>query len=347
MATDKDKKMPAFKFANMVDFTRNPYNYVIDTHSPSLNWIMGNSHGLPLGYGMLLWGAAKSGKTLVTNDFTAKIHQDYPEGWVIKFDTEWRTQLQDNSNIANIDKSRLIVSQANNPSEVFDAIKEQIPIQCQAGRDIKLIIIDSLNGVNGIREMTQESVESQSFGDMAMTIQKGLKSIMPILRTYNIALICTCHARAEMDPIKAMRNKIKPGVSFAALHTLEYHVQVMPNESKDGKMMDDTQHDMMDKSLMSGHKIRAVMTSSSSSPAGRTAEFTLDYKKGIVNLGEEVAKLATNIPGIIEMPNNRTYIYGDQKWVSWDAFVLALEQDTDLRGKIVEEIKKTDQVIRL
>jgi RecA/RadA recombinase len=342
-----NSKLPPFKLANIVDFSRNPFNYIINTHSPSFNWIFGNSHGLPLGYGMLLWGEAKSGKTLITNDITAKVHADYPDAWVIRFDTEWRSNLQDNGNIANIDKSRYIVSECNTPSEVFDTIKNEIAAQCQAGRDIKLIIIDSLNGINGIRELTAESVENQSFGDMAMTLQKGLKSILPVIRKYNIALICTAHSRAEMDQHAAMRNKIKPGVSYAALHSLEYHVQISANKSAAGRIVDDKAKDMMKKDLITGHKIRAVMTASSCSPAGRTAEFTLDYEKGIVNIGEEVAFLSTNIPGIVEMPNNRTYIFGDQKWLSWDAYVNALDINIELRDKITEAVKKTDLVIRL
>ncbi len=341
-------KLPPFDFDNVVDFSRNPFNYTINSSSPSFNWIFGNSNAIPLGYGVLLWGVAKSGKTLITNDIIAKVHADYPEAYVIKFDTEMRAELQDNENLYNIDKKRYIVVQANQPSQIFDKLVEQIPLHCQAGRDIKLIVIDSLNAIQGIRELSQKSVEDQSFGDMAITIQKGLKALIPVIRKYNIALICTCHARAEMDPQKAKyENPIKPGVSFASLHSLEYHVQISPNKKKEDKTFDESSKDMMDKHLMTAHKIRAVMTASTCSPAGRTAEFTLDYKKGIVNIGEELALMCKNIAGIVEMPNNRTYIFGDLKWSSFDAFAASLETDLDLRAKVVEAIKKLDQVIKL
>ena len=145
-------KLPPFDFDNIVDFSHNPHNFVLRSSSPSLNWMFGNSHGLPLGYGMLLWGISGSGKTLITNDFIANVHHDYPDAYVIKFDTEMRAELQDNNNLFNIDKSRYIVVQANQPSQIFDKIVEQVPLHCQAGRDIKLIIIDSLNAINGIRE---------------------------------------------------------------------------------------------------------------------------------------------------------------------------------------------------
>ncbi len=344
----ENSKLPPFDFDNIVDFTRNPFNYTVNSHSPSLNWMFANLGGIPLGYGVLLWGEAKSGKTLITNDIIAKVHEDYPEAYVIKFDTEMRAELQDNENLYNIDKSRYIVTQCNTPSQIFDKLVEQIPLHCQAGRDIKLIIIDSLNAMQGVREMNQKSVEDQFYGDMAMTIQRGLKALIPVIRKYHIALICTTHAKAQMDPqLAKWENSIKPGVSFAALHSLEYHVQISQNKKKDDKTFDEGAKDMMDKSLLKAHKIRAVMTASTCSPAGRTAEFTLDYKRGIVNVGEELATMCKNISGVVEMPNNRTYIFGDQKWSSFDAFANALETDLDLREKVVQAIKKTDQTIRL
>lgn len=343
----KENKYPPIKIPGRVDFSYNPYLYGLDTRSPSLNWCLGNTHILPFGHSLLLWGEAKSGKSLLCNEFAGKLFQDDPEAHVWKWNSEFRELLQCQGNMSNIDFDRYEVFEANNPGEVYDSIYNEIPIQIEGGRKIKLVIIDSVNAVNGLREMKAESVEDGFIGDAAVTTAKGLKKIIPVLRRYKVALIVTAQSRAELDPILSMRNKIKPALAYTSLHQIDWQIQIIQNKNKDGKMMDEKSKDMMDKALQTGHKIRCVVSGSSSSPSGRTSEFSLNYDHGIVNIGEEVAKLSTNLPGIVNMPNNRTYCFDGLEWKSWEAWVNALENDLDLRKKVVEAIKLTDQVIRL
>lgn len=64
-----------------------PFNTVIETPSPSMNFIFGKGWGLPRGYTMMMYGAPRGGKSVIANMMIAKALKDYPKSLVIKFNT--------------------------------------------------------------------------------------------------------------------------------------------------------------------------------------------------------------------------------------------------------------------
>ena len=326
--------------------SNNPFNNIITSNSPSLNWIFGNTHGIPYGYTTLFWGPPKGGKTLIINDFISKLHLTDLDAMAIRFDTEMRSQLQ--KDMYNIDEDRLLTIETNDPAEIFDTIAHNVVAEIQNKKKIKIIIIDSLNAIIGRRTFKNESVMDQTIGDLAYTLQDGFKMIIPLIRYYKIALLCTGQARGEMDQIERNRGKtMKFSVAKGAHHLIEYIVKVEENQRKESYLTDDTKTDMADKKDIIGHKIKAIMEQSSCSPKGRTAEFTINYKKGIVNIGEEVATLGTNQQVFIR-PNNRTYEFKDKIFHSRDALIVALENDIVFRDEVINELKKRDmEIIKL
>jgi len=318
----------------------NPFNDIVQSHSPSLNWIFGNTHGIPLGYTTVFWGPPKGGKTLIINDFVSKLHHDDLEAMVIRFDTEHRAELQ--KSMYSIDEDRLLTIQTNNPVDVFDTIEKTIAAEIQNKKKIKVVIIDSLNAIRGRRSFNAESIENLTIGDLALTLQEGFQRILPVIREYKIALLCTVQARDNLDPVQQRMGKtLKPGLSKGVYHLCEYIVKVEERQNKDSQVIDEEKKDMGGKEAIIGHKIKAVMEHSSCSPKGRTAEFTIDYKKGIIRIGEEVATLAIN-QQVFERPNNRTYIFGDQTFHSRDSLVSHLEDNLDFRAQVVETLKQRD-----
>jgi len=91
-----------------------------------------------------------------------------------------------------------------------------------------------------------------------------------------------------------------------------------------------------------GHKIRMRLKANSCGPQGRMAEFTVDYSKGVVNQFEEVFLLGTN-RGVIERPNNLSYVYKGTKWTGKPAMLEALKSDKALAATIMEEIYARDK----
>jgi RecA/RadA recombinase len=342
------------KLDGAVDTSRDPMVDVLKTPSPSVNWAFGvRGYGLPFGYSMLLFGPPKGGKSIICNSLTGQLHRDDPEAVVVNFNTEMRGALQSSavaSSAFGIDPDRYVCFDVNEPALIFDRIEKDLPDLIQQGLKIKLVIIDSLKGIQGRRAMNATSVNQMQIGDQAATLQDGLMRITPIIRKYGIALVMTTHVRAEMDQLEIMRgNTVKMAAAYAAKHMAELFCYVEPNRSKSGKsnlageeFKDEETKDFMDKALKTGHKIRFKVTGNSIGPDGRTAEFTLDYQKGIINQYEEVFTLGKNL-GVIEKVNNLTYAYKDQKWAGLKNCLIAIRDDPKLQREILADVYEKDR----
>jgi RecA/RadA recombinase len=353
MAPPKNKWLSKLQKLNGAVIERyNPFNHVLTTPSPSVNLTFGNTHGLPLGYALCIYGGPKQGKTVLANAITGQLHRDDPEAWVIKFDTEFREEGQLTEDIASgwgVDFDRYQGIMTNSPVDVFDQIEKDIAAQCEDGLPLKLVIIDSITGIQGRRTMDRESIAKMQIGDQALTVQEGLKQILPIQRKYRFSVILTCHVRAEMDMVEQMRgNKVKMAASFGVQHYAEYFMMVEQNKTKEGRkdihgveFKNEEVTDMAGRAEQEAHKIRCTMKDSSMGPKGRVGEFTLDYKRGITNVYEEIFMLAKN-RGVFDRPNNTTYVLGERKWTGAPAAIEAVRTDEDLRKEILVELRKRD-----
>lgn len=333
------------KLEGYVQDDADPFQNVIRSPSPSVNFIFGNTHGLPRGYSMLLWGPPGGGKSLLTNSIIGQLHRDDPEALVIKFDTEFRDNGQVTEETAKafgIDKDRYIPYQVNKATQVFDRIDGEIQEMCKEGAKVGLIIIDSINGIQGRRESNSESIEQMTIGDHAQTVQIGLKKILPTQRQNKISLIVIAQQRSELDMWEVKKgNKTKAAVSHGTQHHCEYFVHVEKNTTKAGRtdaldktFEDNSKKDLTDSADQTGHKVKVWMQKSSFGGAGRSAEFTLDYKRGIINQHEEVFALG-NRWGIIERPNARTYIVNGKSFGSKADCLKGLEKSVELQKFVV------------
>lgn len=318
--------------------------------SPSVNWIFGRTHGFPRAFSALVWGEKKAGKSLLFYDLAGRVHQSDPEAIVIKFDTEYRDLGQLPPEMAKaygIDLERFIVFQTNSAADIFDPLSRngQITEMLKSGANIPLIGIDSISDVMGRREEEQESVVKHQIGDHAITLQIGLKSILDSIRKYKVGLIMTAHARDEMDQWEIRRgNKKKPAAANAVLHYCEFFINVEKNLTKDGRQdllerefVDETKKDMVDSGEQTGHKVRVWMQNSTMSSKGRVAEFTLDYKKGIINQYEEVFRLGLNW-GVIGRPSKGIYVIGENKFNGKPACLEALANSQELQQFIMNRL---------
>ena len=330
---------------------------IIQSSSPGVNWLFGKGYGFPRGYSMLLWGKPKAGKSFLSFDFAGQFMKTNPNGIVMKFDTERRDEGQlDEQTAANfgIDLERWICYQGNRPDGVFDRIKSEVPAAIQEGLDVGLIIVDSITGIMGRRECEQTTVMQHQIGDHAVTLQVGLKSILDIQRNNRIGLILTAHASAELDIWKAKKNPTKASAAFGTQHHTEFWVNVERNETKTGnqneleeKFLDESKKGFDDQGESTGHRIRVWMQDSSLGPKNRVAEFTLDYKRGIVNQHEELYKLGIRW-GIIQRPTNRTYQIGENKFDGKPACLEAIAKSPELQKQIMvalQSLENTNSIL--
>lgn len=356
MAHDSSKWLKKLNsFEGAVTGNYDPHNFVIQSPSPSLNFTFGKGYGLPLGYSMAMGGPPKGGKTLVCYAMAGQCHKDFPDGHVVHFNTEFRSEAQSTpeqrSRIWGIDSDRFHPYEANSPMLIFDRIEQDFAALCQEGWPLKLVIIDSINGIQGRRAMNAESIETQQIGDLALTLGEGFKRILPIQRKYKFAVILTCQIRAEMDIFEQKRtgSKFRMQLPLSVQHYAEYFMYVEPNRNKEGKtdlsgneFRNEELTDLNGNTDQTGHKIRVRMKDSSCGPKGRLGEFILDYDKGIVSTHEEAFLLGIS-RGVIERPNNRTYVFGERKWGDKESAVTAFKNDPDMVREVLKEIKRRDQ----
>lgn len=332
-----------------------PHSQVIQTPSPSVNSTFGNTWGLPLGYTLVLFGPPKGGKSILCHSMIGQMHKDFDDGIAIKFDTEMREEGQltpAQMKLWGIDEDRYLAYSVNSPSLIFDRIEKDIAAQCQEGMPLKLVIIDSLTGIAGRRAENADTIDTQLIGDHALTVQEGLKRILPVQRKYRFALILTDQVRAQMDQTALRQNpgaKLKMKASFGVQHYAEYFMMVEPNLWKSGRQsileeefVDEDKKDIRGGGEKTAHKITVTMKDSSLGPKGRVGEFTLNYDKGIVSVEEEVFLLG-RARGVIEQLNNTTYAYKDRKFPGGKPGILdALRMDGDLQKEIIKDMRQQD-----
>lgn len=333
---------------------RDVHSTVIQTRSPSLNFLFGNGWGLPLGHSLVIYGPPKAGKSVVTYEMAGGVHRDYEDGIVVKFNTEYRERGQLTPSMMSaygIDKRRYKGIESNHPAEIYDAIETKIDAWCKDGMPIKLVIIDSMNGIQGRRSIDAEGgIMKQQIGDVALTNKEGLKRVLAVQRRHNFAIVMTSHVAIEMDPTEQMRgNKFKMGASIGVQHHAEYFMFIEPNKNKDAKsdllgqeLVNAGLTDFQNKAERLAHKIKVVMKDSSMGPKGRAGQFTFDYQDGVVNQWEEAYILGRN-RGIIQKPSQAVWevpghpaIKGEENFIKW------LRDDGKAQGQILNELKRQD-----
>ncbi len=342
------------KMDGAVDRDYDPYlpQNVIKTVSPSLNRIFSKSIGLPFMEFALLWGPPKAGKSIISDAFVSSLHHmENPDTktndmMAMKFDTELR-EMGHKEDFWNIDESRYPVFNSNAPAEIFDRLTKDVFPMVEQGMPLKLLIIDSLQGIQGVKAGNADSVTDHQMGDHAMTIQKGLMAIAPFLRRHKIAMISTAHIRGNLDA-GAYGPKEKMAGGWHQKHSYEYFIKITRDNSAEGKKdalgnaLESDIKDFKGKNERTAHKIYIEMTESSRGVAGRSGQITFDYNKGIVGIEEEIMDLS-NMLKITERPNNRTYVVGDKKYSSKEEYLQAIQTDGDLREYLLKRIYAANQ----
>jgi len=316
------------------------------TPSPYFNWIFANkSNGIPRNASILLLSEQKAGKSLSCYAMILEMQRRDPEAIAIYFNTELRGALQ-HSVFPGIDQERLIIYDTKDPEEIFDRVEKDIKPMVQDGMPLRMIVIDSLTNIQGIKRKDADSVSDHLRGDHALTIMTGLDKLVPFCKRNKILLIGTSQMRANQ--------KAQPGgpdtqmaESWTVKHTFEYFISLKRASAADDKadmdgkaFEEEGMKDARDNKLITGHKIYVKCEANSIGPQGRAAVFTMDYEKGIVNQHEEVFFLGKNT-GVIKL-QGQTYSFGPHSVRGQAAFAGLIKDDPKLYEEILAEVKKLD-----
>ncbi|HVT63296.1 MAG TPA: hypothetical protein VHD33_07420 [Legionellaceae bacterium] len=340
------------KHDGYVSRTINPLEGLIRMPTPSVGFALGPPHGLVRGRSMVLSGPSEGGKSYFLNAIIGQLHKDDPNSIAIKYDTEFRDEGQltpEQAALLGVDLNRYTCYSVNTPEGIFDHITHDVAALCDDGMPLALIAIDSLNNIQGIRMTGNDSVMDQTIGDLAQTLKIGLTKVLPIQKKFRIGLIHVAQVRSEMDQLEIRRgNKLRIALPHTAQHLIDYWAYIEPNKNKEGKtdlsgeeLVDGEKMDALGNADAIGHKIRFKLKKSSYGIKGRTGEFTINYRKGIVNTFEEAFLLGVNRK-VIERPNNLTYSFGAERWVGKPAILDALKTSPALCDAIIQEVYKRD-----
>lgn len=317
------------------------------TNSPYQNWVFANKgFGAPKNSALLLFAEQKAGKSLDIYDFVLNMQKNDPEGHAIIFNTEHRGALQHNVFPA-IDKDRMTIYDTNDPVEIFDRVETDIRAMVQDGFPLRILAIDSLTQVMGVKRGATDSVANHLMGDRALTLQNGLSKLIPFCKRNKILHIATEQMRSNLDA-GSYGPKEKMASSWATKHAYEYFLSFKragAAEDKldiEGKTFEDELKDARGNKLLLGHKVYVKMEQSSIGQAGRAGVFTLDYKEGIINQHEEIFWLGKN-NGIIEMEGNKTYIIGKERFNGKKECALALRDDVELGKAVLFGVRQLDK----
>lgn len=317
------------------------------TSSPYQNWIFANkSHGVPKNSSLLLFSEPKAGKSLDVYDFVLDMQRRDKEGIAIVFNSELRGALQHNV-FPSIDKERLIIYDTNDPVEIFDRVEKDIKPMVQDGMPLRILAVDSLTNIMGVKRGDADSVSQHLMGDRALTLQIGLGKLVPFCKRNKILHIATEQMRANLDGGYG-GPKEKMAASWATKHAYEYFVSFKRAGSADdkvdieGKTFEEEElKDARGNKLLLGHKVFVKMEASSIGQAGRAGVFTLDYKNGIINQHEEIFWLGKNT-GIIGLEGNKTYTFGKEKFNGKKECALAIRDDKEMAKAILFGVKQLD-----
>lgn len=317
------------------------------TPSPYFNWIFANkSNGVPKNASILFFSEPKAGKSLSIYAMIKEMQVRDPEGISIYFNTEMRGQLQHGA-IPGIDQDRSIIYDTNQATEIFDRLEGDIKAMVQDGMPLRMIAIDSLNGIMGTKRDAADSVANHLMGDQALTLKNGLSKLIPFCKRNKILLIGTAQMAANLDA-GAYGPKEKMNASWYVKHGFEYYVSLKRAGAAEDKMdiegktfEDEDSKDARGNKLLNGHKVYVKMEQSSIGQAGRAGVFTLSYDDGIINQHEEIFWMGKNL-GIITTTNNRTYTFAGQNFNGKKETALAIRDNPKLAAAILEEIKKLD-----
>ena len=347
MANPWLKQLKAYDDTVKYDYDSFAPENCLFTPSPYANWVFANkANGVPKNASILFFSEPKAGKSLMIYAMIAEMHKRDPDGISIYFNTELRGQLQHGA-IPGVDQDRSIIYDTNDPVEIFDRIENDIKAMVQDGMPLRIIAIDSLTNIQGIKRGNADSVANHLIGDQALTLQNGLGKLVPFCKRNGILLICTSQMRANLDAGQ-YGPKEKMAAQWATKHAFEYFVSLKRAGAAEDKMdiegktfEEDDSKDARGNKLLNGHKVFIKLEASSIGQAGRAGVFTLSYDSGIINQHEEIFWMAKN-SGILKTENNRTFMFGDRKFNGKKEAALAIKEDAVLAQDILAAVRALD-----
>jgi RecA/RadA recombinase len=215
------------------------------------------------------------------------------------------------------------------------------------GVPVKGLITDSIKAIRGPRELGSDSAEKDIMGDLSKFLNPALRLILPVIRDHGILNQFVQQVNMNMNPdeVKYQNKKYILPSGMALRHFCETMALVERVERKDAKLFDESKSGVREgATLQIGHTIRVKIEKANLDTPFREAEFHINYNRGVVDMGLEVAQLGMNMGAITHPKNDKgsdilnQWIFADKKWVGFDRCVSELEENPELRNQVMSAI---------
>lgn len=305
----------------------------ISTGSYALDSTIGLG-GVPRGRITQFAGAEASGKSLMAMMIVKNWQKLNPNNWAVwidaefSFNNEWATLL-------GVDISRIIIVEDNSGASIFNylcgipnskntekkdklGLLDELIAQKKEGIDhgCGIIVLDSIAAIEPPVEAAYE-VGKQNMAAMARFMPQALRRLTPLVYEANVAFVAINQIR--VDPSVQYGNpETSPG-GKAWKHFCRLMINFAKVFNKDEQILNADEEPI-------GHTVRAKIQKNSFAMS-RDTKFVIKYLEGVAFHNVEMLELGIKF-GIIERPNNRTYVFGDSKWSSRDLAEEALKDKT-------------------
>jgi recombination protein RecA len=297
-------------------------------------------------------GKESSGKTLMSLMAVKEWQKLSPKNWALWIDAEFAMDEEWARTMGvDVSPNRWKKWKTNDGAKIFarlcgvphkDAAKDPKKLKTKAkpglldlikerggaeGSGLGLIVLDSIACIQPPLE--QASVIGKS--NMALQARfwpPVLRSITPMLAETGVTFIGINQVRT--DPGKMFGDPTQTPGGAAWKHACSVMLHLIPVTGDGSKIMDGEEQ--------IGHVVRGRVDKNRGGPPFRKCEFSIQYYKGLVDKHVELATLAVKY-GVVDRPNNRTYVYKDDKWTSKEQFHTALLNPA-LTDIILEDVKK-------
>jgi recombination protein RecA len=312
----------------------------ISTNSYALDNAIGIL-GVPRGRITQLAGAEASGKTLMALQIVKKWQSKHKDNWALwidaeySFNAEWATLL-------GVDLSRLMIHQDNLGSEIFNFLcgipnakksntKDKLGfldnlIELGKNNTCGVVVLDSVAAIEPPVEAAYE-VGHQNMAAMARFMPAALRRLVPLVHDANVAFVAINQVR--VDPGVMYGNPETTPGGKAWKHFCRLMINFAKLNAKEKLILDANEQPI-------GHTVKAKIQKNSFS-IPRDTEFVLKYLEGVAYHNVEMLDLAIKYD-IVQRPNNRTYVYNDNKWNGREVAEAAF-LDNGLFNEMWEKVK--------
>lgn len=317
---------------------------VISTGSYGLDDALG-IWGLPRGRVIQFAGAESSGKTFMSLIAIAEYQRTNPTGWALfidaeyTWDSEWAASL-------GVDLDRVMVYRENSAVKIFERLvgrmkkgkKEKqgiLDLELESPTGLGIIVLDSIAFLQPPIEENSE-MEKQNISPLARFLPVALRRLTPALSDTGVTFIGINQIRVDPSVMygnpegspggKALKHACSVMLNFAAINKEECRIY---DENKE----------------RIGHKVRVKVGKNKLAPPFRQAEVAILYTEGVTDKNVELRDLGGKY-GVLERPNNKTWIFDGEKYGGKDAMASAL-LDPDVQKDVFERVKvaKAEQKI--